>query len=346
MNAIIVQYFMWNELKFPLVHGLNLCSYRRPVHGWNRSGVFSWTRSGTGIDRSECLSSSSSATRAYSTTDDDPLSASGLSLEQALAKQWNVKGLKQEVTRRHQRIFKKLGKAYEKLAAADAKYAEVSSNVNASLEELEQCPNPELCHVEIAELKAQLESVTLLDERLKDIKASTDARFREVLNIVVRLNLSDEPPSKQERGTKKVKQTPSGPREPFFAYRSLDGIEIRVGRSSEDNDQLSCNPKYRDSNNWWMHAAGCPGSHVVIRTDTDDLIEMHKQTVMDAALLAAVNSKAKQSGKVQVSLTRCRNVSKPVNAKAGLVHLSGEVLTVSVDLRQELSRLDRLQKVA
>lgn len=80
-------------------------------------------------------------------------------------------------------------------------------------------------------------------------------------------------------------------------------------------------------------------------TDTDELIGMHKQTVMDAALLAAVNSKAKQSGKVQVSLTRCRKMSKPVNAKAGLVHLSGEVLTVSVDLRQELSRLDRLQKV-
>jgi len=266
-------------------------------------------------------------------------------LEQALGKQWNLKGLKQEVTRRHQRIFKKLGKAYEKLAAADAKYAEVSRNASPSMEELEQCPNPELYHVEIAELKAQLESVTSLDELLKGIKTSTDARFREVLDVVVRLNLSDEPPTKQERGSKKIKQAPSGPREPFFAYRSLDGIEIRVGRSSEDNDELSCNPKYRDGNNWWMHAAGCPGSHVVIRTDVDDLIGVHKQTVMDAALLAAINSKAKQSGKVQVNLTRCRNVSKPLNAKAGLVHLSGDVLTVSVDLRHELSRLDRLQKI-
>jgi len=60
--------------------------------------------------------------------------------------------------------------------------------------------------------------------------------------------------------------------------------------------------------------------------------------------LAAINSKAKQAGKVQVTLTRCRNVSKPRGAKAGLVQLSGDVLTISVDLKAEAHRLERLVK--
>ena len=44
-----------------------------------------------------------------------------------------------------------------------------------------------------------------------------------------------------------------------------DDVEIRVGRKSTDNDELSCDPAHRDDADWWMHASGCPGSHVVIR---------------------------------------------------------------------------------
>jgi hypothetical protein len=31
------------------------------------------------------------------------------------------------------------------------------------------------------------------------------------------------------------------------AYTSVDGVEIRVGRGSADNDKLSCEPQFRDS---------------------------------------------------------------------------------------------------
>ena len=54
-----------------------------------------------------------------------------------------------------------------------------------------------------------------------------------------------------------------------------------------------------------MHVAGCPGSHVVIRSQDDDLPE---ETVRDAAALTAKYSKAPQKGKVRVSLVRCRQV--------------------------------------
>eukprot|EP00959_Pyramimonas_sp_CCMP1952_P433890 9085847-Pyramimonas_sp.AAC.3 len=63
---------------------------------------------------------------------------------------------------------------------------------------------------------------------------------------------------RQPRGPKKQKQKAPAPRQPFLVYTSADGVEIRVGRGSADNDKLSCDPKYRDGADWWMHAAGEP----------------------------------------------------------------------------------------
>ena len=48
------------------------------------------------------------------------------------------------------------------------------------------------------------------------------------------------------------------------------------------------------------------------------------------------------TGKVMVTYTRCRNVSKPFNAKAGLVQLSGDVATIQVNIKAEAARLERL----
>ena len=43
-----------------------------------------------------------------------------------------------------------------------------------------------------------------------------------------------------------------------------------------------------------------------------------------------------------VTYTRCRNVSKPFGAKAGLVQLSGDVATIQVNIKAETARLERL----
>ena len=94
-------------------------------------------------------------------------------------------------------------------------------------------------------------------------------------------------------------------------YKSADGIEIFVGRGARDNDELSISSARECPREWWMHAAGCPGSHVVIKCDDD---EPPRPTVLDAAALAAKYSKA-AGNRVSVSLTRCRNVSKPRGAK-------------------------------
>ena len=64
---------------------------------------------------------------------------------------------------------------------------------------------------------------------------------------------------------------------------------------------------------------------------------------MDAAALAARQSKC--SGKIiKVSMTRARDIKKPPGAKAGLVQLVGNVRTITVNMKEEQSRLDRLDK--
>jgi len=47
---------------------------------------------------------------------------------------------------------------------------------------------------------------------------------------------------------------------------------------------------------------------------------------------------------VKVSVVRCRQVSKPKGAKAGLVRLSGDVRTMEVRVDENLDRLDALEK--
>ena len=87
-----------------------------------------------------------------------------------------------------------------------------------------------------------------------------------------------------------------------------------------------------------MHASGCPGSHVVIRSHDNSL---KKDDIMDAAALAARQSKCNGST-IQVNLTRCRDVKKPPGAKFGLVQLVGKVETISVNMKQVEKRLARL----
>jgi len=79
---------------------------------------------------------------------------------------------------------------------------------------------------------------------------------------------------------------------------------------------------------------------VVIRYQGE---EIPHETLLDAATLAAVKSKAPQNRKAKVSLVRCRQVAKPLGAKPGLVRLSGEISKITVDVRNESSRLERLE---
>jgi predicted ribosome quality control (RQC) complex YloA/Tae2 family protein len=112
----------------------------------------------------------------------------------------------------------------------------------------------------------------------------------------------------------------------------------KVGKQAEDNDELSMSPEHRDSADWWMHASGCPGSHVIIRSHDQNL---DNEVVLDAAALAARQSKC-NGQTIKVTMTRARDIKKPPGAKAGLVQLTGQVRTITVNMKEAQERLDRL----
>ena len=105
-------------------------------------------------------------------------------------------------------------------------------------------------------------------------------------------------------------------------YRTLDveGFEVLVGRTAKANDQLTL--KVADPGDFWLHVGGgYAGSHVVVR-NPQDLSELPRDVLDQAARLAAWHSKARgASGKVEVHVCRARDVSKPPRFPAGKVQL-------------------------
>mmetsp|Transcript_44372 Transcript_44372/g.73958 ORF Transcript_44372/g.73958 Transcript_44372/m.73958 type:complete len:409 (-) Transcript_44372:64-1290(-) len=269
--------------------------------------------------------------------DGDPLADS------AETKKWDLKGLKKETSRQVMRQWKKVSKTDERVKREEKRIDELMAMDDPPMKALEEVGDVDEMKSDLAEARERLVQLNALEEGLASIKSTGNSAFAALVQLAIELEVDDLPPPKQARGPKKQKQSPMLPRQPFLVYTSLDGIEIRVGRGSSDNDLLSCDPQYRDSADWWMHAAGHAGSHVVIRSHDDDLPNLFPETMKDAATLSAKNSKAPQRGKASVSYVRCRQVSKPRGAKAGLVHLNGDVATIRVDVSAEDKRLERLE---
>ncbi|CAM9817555.1 unnamed protein product, partial [Ectocarpus fasciculatus] len=133
-------------------------------------------------------------------------------------------------------------------------------------------------------------------------------------------------------------------RKPYINYVSSDDIVIRVGRSAEDNDQLSINNSYRCDDDWWLHVSGHSGSHVVVCNQDDNLPERFPNTLRQAAFLAAKHSKCPDA-KVSVSYTRCKFVSKLDSDPPGLVRLVGAYVdTIVLSPRHMTSYMESIMK--
>ncbi len=100
-----------------------------------------------------------------------------------------------------------------------------------------------------------------------------------------------------------------------FHFISTDGFDIYVGKNNKQNDQLTL--KASSSNDTWLHTKDIPGSHVIIKGEYQKAVP--NQTLLEAAILAAYHSKAKQSSGVQVDYTLVKNVKKLPGAKPGMV---------------------------
>ncbi|MBP3602861.1 MAG: NFACT family protein [Lachnospiraceae bacterium] len=110
-------------------------------------------------------------------------------------------------------------------------------------------------------------------------------------------------------GNKKVKIT-SKP----FHYISSDGFHMYVGKNNYQNEELTF--KFANGGDWWFHAKGMPGSHVIVKTNGEELPD---NTFEEAGRLAAYYSKGKGQEKVEIDYVERKHVKKPNGSKPGFV---------------------------
>ena len=97
-------------------------------------------------------------------------------------------------------------------------------------------------------------------------------------------------------------------------YISSDGYHMYVGKNNLQNDELTFS--FANGNDWWFHAKGAPGSHVIVKTNGDELPD---RTFEEAGKLAAYYSKNRGSDKVEIDYIEKKHVKKPNGAKPGFV---------------------------
>ena len=166
-------------------------------------------------------------------------------------------------------------------------------------------------------LKRTFEAVTTLlaetgseIEHLRSIQTALDIALQEEDLVQIKEELMESGYiRKRNPGSRRPKIT-SRP----FHYVSGDGYHMYVGKNNLQNDELTF--QTAKGNDWWFHAKGAPGSHVIVQTNGDELPD---RTFEEAARLAAYYSSNRGADKVEIDYVEKKHVKKPNGSKPGFV---------------------------
>lgn len=146
-------------------------------------------------------------------------------------------------------------------------------------------------------------------EHLESISNSLDIALKEEDLAQIKEELIESGYIKRKGGAKREKIT-SRP----FHYISSDGYHIYVGKNNYQNEELTF--KLATGNDWWFHVKGIAGSHVIVKSNGEELPD---RVFEEAGRLAAHYSQARGQEKVEVDYTQKKNVKKPNGSKPGFV---------------------------
>lgn len=150
------------------------------------------------------------------------------------------------------------------------------------------------------------EEIIYLESVLDSIERSTS-----LLDIAqIREELTEAKYIKSQVSRKKQTQNTNT----FKECTSIEGYKILIGKNNRQNDYLTT--VLASKTDLWFHVKNIPGSHVIVFSGGNVVSE---ETVLQAALLAAENSKAAKSSNVAVDYTPIKYVKKPSGAKPGMV---------------------------
>ena len=160
--------------------------------------------------------------------------------------------------------------------------------------------------MELAE--KQIESIRMdmlfLEQVSDDLrKAASEQDIAELRALLEDASVIRRSPGKK----RKQKEAVSLP----LRFCATDGTPIDVGKNAAQNERLTLGAKADET---WLHVQKIPGSHVLIRGSAPS-----EQTVLEAAGLAVLYSKASQSQNVPVDVTLRRYIRKPPGTPVGFV---------------------------
>ncbi len=166
-------------------------------------------------------------------------------------------------------------------------------------------------------LKRTFEALTTLTaetkqeiDHLESISAALDIAVKEEDLVQIREELIEFGfIRKRAPGSRKPKIT-SRP----WHYRSTDGFDIYVGKNNYQNEEVTF--RLANGGDWWFHAKGIPGSHVIVRAGGKELPD---RVFEEAGALAAWYSKSRGNEKVEVDYIERRHVKKAAGGAPGFV---------------------------
>lgn len=169
-------------------------------------------------------------------------------------------------------------------------------------------------------LKRTFEALTTQTEdtkeeitHLESISSSLDIALEEEDLIQLKEELIEYGYMKRKGITNKKNKKTKITSRPFH-YISSDGYHMYVGKNNFQNDELTF--KFANGGDWWFHAKGMAGSHVIVKTNGDQLPD---RTFEEAGRLAGYYSKGNAQEKVEIDYTEKKNVKKTNGGKPGFV---------------------------
>eukprot|EP00957_Ditylum_brightwellii_P113782 8674886-Ditylum_brightwellii.AAC.1 len=163
------------------------------------------------------------------TVDDDEVGSESDADAKTVESTWNIPGLKKEAARLTLRCHKKIGKASTRLEGAKVKVEELKTDPDATLEQLEQCPDVGAMEAELDYLRTRLTKLNELEGMLTSVSKKNSVLPEEMALLAIELDVNDEPPKRQPQNKKTKKKGPKTqePRKPYRKYFSKNNTEIR-----------------------------------------------------------------------------------------------------------------------
>ncbi len=181
-------------------------------------------------------------------------------------------------------------------------------------------------------VRSRLAEWAALERPAAEVRAPPDLDL--LRQEMARLGLVHAPPPAKRAAAPRPREVPARVRR----YTSPDGLTILVGKSGEENDALTF--RVASPSDFWLHAAGRPGAHVVVR-NPQRLSALPERSLRVAAEIAAFHSGARRESRVDVHYTQRKHVRKKKGMPGGQVLLR-RFRTIQVTPRLPVSSIEEV----